>query len=296
MRFASCVILCLLVVVGCRSTPRPIPIDESRGTPRNYVSLGQLAAQLALPYRQDRGGLLQLTDPPHSIILVPESDVALVNGHQITLDYPCIARGDEFVVTAVSAARIRSAFEESRGSVVEPPPEPAIRVPGRRELPQAKVLPAAWRPQNPPRDWKYIVIHHAAAERGNAAEIDRMHRQRQFDGLGYDFVIGNGTLSGDGQVEVGFRWLQQREGAHARRNPGDDNWWNRFSIGIVLVGDFTTHRPSARQMSSLVRLTRTLMEEYDIPASRVVPHDHVKPTMCPGSRFPWAEFKAQLTR
>jgi 5-methylcytosine-specific restriction endonuclease McrA len=36
--------------------------------------------------------------------------------------------------------------------------------------------------------------------------FDRSHRDKGWDELGYHFVIGNGTSSGDGVVEVGTRW------------------------------------------------------------------------------------------
>src|SRR5574342_132619 len=49
--------------------------------------------------------------------------------------------------------------------------------------------------------WKYIVIHHSATEKGNAARFDEYHRKKRGweYGLAYHFVIGNGTLSGDGE-------------------------------------------------------------------------------------------------
>jgi len=70
-----------------------------------------------------------------------------------------------------------------------------------------------------------IVIHHSATENGNAAIFDRMHREHNhWDGVGYDFVIGNGTNSGDGEVEVTFRWQGQIAGAHCGGTIG--NWAN----------------------------------------------------------------------
>jgi N-acetyl-anhydromuramyl-L-alanine amidase AmpD len=114
------------------------------------------------------------------------------------------------------------------------------------------------------------------------------------DGLGYHFVIGNGTLSGDGEIEVGYRWKSQIHGAHARAKPGDDNRWNELGIGICLIGDFRYVEPSEQQLDTLVRLVRSLRVAYAIPAASVVPHEFVKPTICPGPKFPWAEFHARI--
>ncbi|MHC4494826.1 MAG: peptidoglycan recognition protein family protein [Planctomycetota bacterium] len=115
--------------------------------------------------------------------------------------------------------------------VHNPQPEPRI-------LRSSVVRPSTPRPArlvgNVPRDWlppsqvekkwTAIVIHHSATENGNAAIFDKLHREENhWDGIGYDFVIGNGTDSGDGQVEVTFRWREQRTGAHCK-TPG--NWAN----------------------------------------------------------------------
>ena len=99
--------------------------------------------------------------------------------------------------------------------------------------------------------------------------------------------LDSATLTGDGQVEVGYRWVSQTHGAHARVTPGDDNLWNRFGIGICLVGDFRTQRPSARQVAALRRLVAVLRAVCDIPAASVVGHRDVRRgTLCPGRHFP----------
>ena len=124
--------------------------------------------------------------------------------------------------------------------------------------------------------------------------IHRAHLRRGMDGLGYHFVIGNGSETGDGEIEVGYRWHRQGHGAHARAHPDDDNRWNNYGIGICLVGDFQYTVPTQAQMDSLVKLVRHLQRRYGISLARVVAHDFIKPTICPGPRFPWAEFHARL--
>jgi hypothetical protein len=137
----------------------------------------------------------------------------------------------------------------------------------------------AWVPYAAARPWKWIVIHHSATPSGSAAVFDKMHREKGWDELGYHFVIGNGTDSGDGQVEVGSRWPKQKWGAHAKT---PDNRFNDFGIGICLVGNFDIERPTARQMQSLAKLTAYLMRTYNIPANNVLGHRDTKPTDCPG--------------
>lgn len=182
-----------------------------------------------------------------------------------------------------------------------------------RQIPvePAVVRPVAPRPVQPPvttdagpvtadpawdvtlaRDWRHIVIHHSAGNTGSASAFDKAHRERGWDGLGYHFVIGNGSLSGDGEVEVGYRWKRQMQGAHAGNAE-----YNQAGVGICLVGDFQNGgRPSAAQMASLRRLTRFLQVKCGVPTYEVIGHQNVpgKSTECPGHNLSMADFRASL--
>ncbi len=169
-----------------------------------------------------------------------------------------------------------------------PAPEPAAR-------PAARTDSSAWAVPGDDREWRYIVLHHSDDESGSVAKYDRYHRytKRWEHGCGYHFVIGNGTETGDGEVEMGPRWTQQLHGAHAKT---PDNRYNDFGVGICLVGDFDvgTSRPSGAQMDALVELTRWLQERYDIPGDRVLGHCDCCPTCCPGKNFPWDEYRKRI--
>jgi N-acetyl-anhydromuramyl-L-alanine amidase AmpD len=161
-----------------------------------------------------------------------------------------------------------------------------------------KNIPPAWYPlRNREKGWEAIVIHHSATHRGNVANFDDWHKNgRHWQGVGYDFVIGNGDGSGDGQVEVTFRWREQIAGAHVGGTPR--NWANEDAVGICLVGDFTKTRPTYRQMQSLVNLIRFLQRRYKIPKSRIYGHSNTPgykgKTACPGKNFPWARLERML--
>ncbi|MBT3201301.1 MAG: N-acetylmuramoyl-L-alanine amidase [Phycisphaerales bacterium] len=136
------------------------------------------------------------------------------------------------------------------------------------------------------RLWKYIVVHHSATARGNAASFDRSHRlERGWDELGYHFVIDNGDGGPDGRIEVGSRWTKQKWGAHTGGTP--DNEYNNHGIGICLVGEFSNSMPSRAQIASLERLVRTLARKYNIDASNVIGHREApnSSTGCPGGSF-----------
>ncbi len=159
-------------------------------------------------------------------------------------------------------------------------------------------VPKDWLPPSRiEKKWTAIVIHHSATETGHAAIFDRMHREENhWDGVGYDFVIGNGTDSSDGQVEVTFRWRQQVPGAHCGGTPG--NWANIDAVGICLVGNFNRTVPTRQQMDSLVKLVRFLQRRYSIPESRIYGHKTTpgaRATDCPGRRFSIAGLKTMLS-
>jgi hypothetical protein len=157
--------------------------------------------------------------------------------------------------------------------------------------------PADWLPPSGvEKDWTAIVIHHSATENGNAAIFDRIHREHNhWEGVGYDFVIGNGTDSGDGEVEVTFRWRRQISGAHCGGTPG--NWANEDGIGICLVGNFDRTTPTARQMQALAKLVRFLQKRYRISETRMYGHNTTpgaRVTNCPGAKFPMSTLKQML--
>jgi len=169
-----------------------------------------------------------------------------------------------------------------------PPVQPPVKSPVPKAPEPPRPTPAnraGWAVANP-RDWRYIIIHHSHTDRGNAAIFDRYHRQARHweNGLGYHFVIGNGTDSGDGEVEVGSRWKSQIQGAHA------GVWlYNQFGIGICLVGDFEEHKPTRLQIAALVELVDYLCATYRIPRTNILRHGDIKSTKCPGKYFPFEQ-------
>jgi N-acetylmuramoyl-L-alanine amidase len=145
---------------------------------------------------------------------------------------------------------------------------------------------------NPPvpiRHWQYIVLHHSGEQNGGYASIDRFHRgpERGWDECGYHFVVGNGTESGDGEIEVGSRWLKQKHGAHT--HPPGHTEYNEEGLGICLVGDFNQSPPTPRQIEACRRLVAYLQCRCGVSASGVITHgdaDGAK-TDCPGRYFPY---------
>ena len=133
--------------------------------------------------------------------------------------------------------------------------------------------------------WKYIIVHHTATGKGNARAINVAHGDRGFwNGLGYHFLIDNGTMGkGDGQIEMSPRWIRRQDGAHCKAGGMNDK-----SIGIALVGNFNYEMPTANQLQSLTFLLETLRKYYHIPPANTLGHREVEGarTECPGKLFP----------
>jgi hypothetical protein len=141
--------------------------------------------------------------------------------------------------------------------------------------------------------WKVAVIHHSDSPYSTPQSMDTWHRQRGWDSLGYDFVIGNGVNYPDGKLYIGSRWREQKTGAHCKTGPGrffgverPDNYFNEHGVGICLIGDFEHNGPTPRQLRTLRLLLDALMRETDITPAHLYGHGEVThQTACPGRRF-----------
>jgi len=197
-----------------------------------------------------------------------------------SLDGPVVKNAAPIANTAAPATRPAA------------PANPAMAA-AQKSRGQRGGVPQEWLINVPANSWQYIVIHHSATPAGNAASFDRMHKAKGWDELGYHFVIGNGTASGDGQIEVGPRWTKQKWGAHAKTA---DQRYNNYGIGICLVGNFDIERPTKAQMESVERLVAYLMKTYRIPAANVIGHSETKATDCPGRHMSVAEVRRAVSR
>jgi hypothetical protein len=139
--------------------------------------------------------------------------------------------------------------------------------------------------------WRFIVVHNSGTRQGNARIFDYYHRyvRKMPNGLAYHFVIGNGTSSGNGQIEIGNRWTRQLQGGHVH-----SDFLNNISLGICLVGDFNRDLPTKEQLEALdelIRYLRIRVGKIDGKPAIVKAHREINPpqwpTDCPGDRFPY---------
>jgi hypothetical protein len=141
------------------------------------------------------------------------------------------------------------------------------------------------------RRWKYIVVHNSGTRQGNAKAFEyyHLHVRKMPNGLAYHFVVGNGSSSGDGEIEVGNRWKRQINGGHVH-----SDYLNNIALGICLVGDFNRDQPTSRQLAAteeLIRYLRQRVGKIDREWAIVKAHREINPprwpTDCPGDHFPY---------
>ncbi len=143
--------------------------------------------------------------------------------------------------------------------------------------------------------WQMIVVHNSGTRQGNARVFDYYHKhvRHMQNGLAYHFVIGNGTSTGNGQIEVGDRWRRQINGGHVH-----SDYLNNIALGICLVGDFNRDQPTRAQLDcceELIRYLRQRCGKIDNHYPVVKPHREANPprwgTDCPGDSFPYPWFR-----
>jgi hypothetical protein len=117
--------------------------------------------------------------------------------------------------------------------------------------------------------WSGIVAHHTASSHMTLKECNAWHRQRGWDGCGYNYIIDR---SGDIIEARGDR----RTGAHTKGK-------NRDLLGVALVGFGGKHHPyriTQKQINGLRILHAELEARYGrLP---IYPHSHFGKTDCPG--------------
>lgn len=134
------------------------------------------------------------------------------------------------------------------------------------------------------RDINKIIIHCSASDWGSRKVIDKWHKERGWDEIGYHFVITNGFIDyarpylpeNDGVIQRGR--AIDKVGAHVKRH-------NRHSVGICLIGK--AHF-SGSQLKSLTELVKKLMCKHNIHTDNIFGHyEFDRNKTCPNIEMDW---------
>lgn len=277
-----------------RATPAPKATPRPRATPRPSQQDNPLvidsANDLLPPARPERS-----STPRPTPSVKDESEGEAV----ITLPPPRSSASQEPTPERSKPAPDapivieKSGLEEDQGYVPPPPKERRGffgfgRGPRYRFL-SREVRDAIDRAPVKKGRWQYIIVHNSGTRQGNARIFANYHKnvRKMQNGLAYHFVIGNGTSSGDGEIEIGSRWTRQINGGHVA-----SDYLNNIAIGVCFVGDYNRDKPTEAQLGALDELIRYVRARVGRSKGRVVvvkAHREInpKPTDCPGNRFPY---------
>lgn len=148
--------------------------------------------------------------------------------------------------------------------------------------------------RRPLANWQAIVIHHSGSLVGSHATIEKDQQASKIEGLGHHFIIGNGTGMDDGQVHIGYRWLDQSPVVHASGT--NAKFYNDGAVSICLVGDGNRQPFTAAQMQQLRTLVESLRKQLGLPADRVLLASDIAPVSDPGRLYPAGLYGQAATR
>lgn len=266
-----------------RSTPRPRP-TTSAAEPAHPLVVDSVDDLLSTPPPKEHLRAPRSTPTPKVREAEPEDDV-------VTLPPPRGVKGKPAPEAPIVIEK--SGLAEDEGYLPPPPKErrgwfglgggPRYRYLSR------EVRNAIDRAPVKKGRWQYIIIHNSGTRQGNARIFANYHKnvRKMQNGLAYHFVIGNGTSSGDGEIEIGSRWTRQINGGHVA-----SDYLNNIAIGICFVGDYNRDKPTDAQLGAVDELIRYVRSRVGRSKGRVVvvkAHREInpKPTDCPGNRFPY---------
>ena len=129
-----------------------------------------------------------------------------------------------------------------------------------------------------------IGLHHSASPEHTTVEtITEWHLAREFDTIGYNFVIHRMWENGPWTISVG-RDIERKPAANKWEldAPNVNRWQNTGCVAICVCGDFTVSALPDDALGLLSSLCAHLMEKYSINASNIFGHNDVKATECPG--------------
>ena len=137
----------------------------------------------------------------------------------------------------------------------------------------AQIIRPAEAPYQPLK-WRNIVVHSAPSPDSLLAR-------------GCHFLVHPASGGRGAYVTATRRWDRQADGRHIRAAGYD---FNRSSIGVALIGEFSSQPPSRSQFDVVVALVRQLCRRGEISSDRVYVASVHLGKATPGRAFPAERF------
>lgn len=113
-----------------------------------------------------------------------------------------------------------------------------------------------------------IILHCSDSDWGDAAEIDKWHKARGWEGIGYHYVIVGGKIQSGRYDRQTDGWIQKgrpidSQGAHCKGH-------NEDSIGVCLIGK--RHFTPEQLLTALPVVLGSLLKEYNLTVEDIYGH------------------------
>lgn len=133
-----------------------------------------------------------------------------------------------------------------------------------------------------PENLKFIIVHQSATKKSETTfeKIKKFHLFQGMGNIAYHYFI-----EADGRLKRGRN--ESSQGTHTKAGQ-----MNNRSLGICLAGDFNLETPDPKQLETLQKLLKQLLEKYKLPRNHVLGHREVigSSTSCPGDTLnDWLE-------
>jgi N-acetylmuramoyl-L-alanine amidase len=121
-----------------------------------------------------------------------------------------------------------------------------------------------------------LIVHHSASKKSTTKdEIEKWHKDRGFNEIGYHMVIGAKGVHYQGRSE-------NKVGAHAKGANSD-------SLGVCVTGNFENDSPDMEQIHTLIEVLAGWCKKYGLDEIKVFGHYNAPgcttATSCPGKNL-----------
>lgn len=147
------------------------------------------------------------------------------------------------------------------------------------------------------RKIKKIVVHHM----GDGKETDVSITSR-WNPFGYEYpeydigIEGNGKVIQGRPLNVIGSHSQATYQKYTTGEYAENNWFNKYALGIGLAGDFTVTSMPKVMFDSLVAETKRQMKIHGLTPDDVLPHKEITATACPGISWSWGKFMEEISK
>ena len=132
---------------------------------------------------------------------------------------------------------------------------------------------------NPMNGVNRITLHHEGWNTVTFDDVsttsDRLERIRRnhvnnlgWGDIGYHYIIDRAGRLWEGRP---LRYQGAHVGGH-----------NENNLGIMILGNFDNQQPTQAQLRAMIDTVRVFRRRHNVPAHRVVTHQEITPTACPG--------------